>query len=440
MGRVRTDGVSPPDRSDEIEMLITAIKVGLKEASDPGFVYDPLTFDPNSVVVDNTTMQFLLDTILEHYIYELYYLKYALARKGHSEPAIATALWMLCNNAVGNLIGESARTMCEYIIYDANRTPLYIPWIHNGPNELQYIAFSTASYYHKIYQGIRTQVWDNINNLTVGLGELECIMIWVYMFYMENFGNWNYYERLGNYEEGQVWSPFGLLNDCGTKPELPPSRDWTEVFDFTNASNLAQLLALNGLSINTPSNSRIDVVVSDNTVTITTGFEYSGQFYGQPFGNSTFVDLFELGIKDWGGTYNNVYGHYNVSVIVDIDNTRVASRKIGASLDYYMGDNNGNGPGRPGGFLGPTTTQGGTRIWMPNGDNRSHVGHAYTSADYRRTTTHEFGHVLGLIDGQNQNILILSKMQIQIKSKPFHGNGASFANTNKKVWILTSSH
>ena len=211
----------------------------------------------------------------------------------------------------------------------------------------------------------------------------------------------------GGAEAGQSNSFLGRVWDWIVKwiffgwawqKKQPQNRDWSEVIDFTNANDVEQLLALNGISIDTPDNSRIDFVVNGNTITITTGFNYSGQFMGESLNSTSYISLFEDGIKNWAGTYKNIYGRYNVTVNVVIDNTRDEAEKINAILDYYLGDPDGP---RPAGTLGPTTTKN-NRIWMPKGDDRTQIGYTYSAIFYRRTTTHEFGHVLGLVDVYNQ--------------------------------------
>ena len=88
----------------------------------------------------------------------------------------------------------------------------------------------------------------------------------------------------------------------------------------TGAANLQAYLTANNLSLSTPSDSKITMSVSGNTVTMTTGFNYSGTL-----NNSTRRTLFESGISRWSGTHTML--GYSVTLNVVIDNTRVCSIK-----------------------------------------------------------------------------------------------------------------
>ena len=188
--------VAPIDRTFEIGMLKTAIKVGIAEATIPNFVYNPATFNPNSVTVDNNTMQFLLDAILQYEIYDLYHLRNALASKGHSSFWINYGMSVLRNN-LSSYTGESAKILSEHVIYEGAYALVFdssISWF----SEREYIAHSSARYFNGVYQKIQTQAKNNLNNLSINLYTLDHILIWAYAFYIENFDQWNDDETTGN--------------------------------------------------------------------------------------------------------------------------------------------------------------------------------------------------------------------------------------------------
>ena len=169
---------------------------------------------------------------------------------------------------------------------------------------------------------------------------------------------------------------------------------WPDEPTFAGANNLQQFLEVNNVSINTPSNSRVDVVVSGNTITITTGFNYTGDLTTMTLGGVTYQTLFENGIRNYwtnrGRTFANVFGRFNVTVNVVIDNSvnRPASRRIDVIMNDELGISDAS--------VGPTTIQANHIIQMYQGDSRSTHGNNYSATQFSWVAAHEFGHILGL--------------------------------------------
>jgi len=155
----------------------------------------------------------------------------------------------------------------------------------------------------------------------------------------------------------------------------------------TGAANLQAYLTANNVAISTPSNSKIDISVSGNTVTLTTGFNYSGTL-----NNSTRRTLFESGISRWTGT-RTMLG-YSVTLNVVIDNNRVTDRKINVTMYDELGVSHATliVP------VAPTTTQNHS-IHIYKGDSR--ISHTYTDGEFEYAASHEFGHIIGLHDAYN---------------------------------------
>jgi hypothetical protein len=168
------------------------------------------------------------------------------------------------------------------------------------------------------------------------------------------------------------------------------SNYWVQASDLENVwvttpatgqANLQAYLTANNVSISTPSNSKVDVTVSSNTITITTGFNYSGTL-----NTAARRTLFENGINRWAGSYT-IFG-YSVTLNIVIDNTR--TEKIDAILYNEAGVTRAT--------LGPVTTGSGTiRIYKID----SRTNHELTNTQYWQAASHEFGHILGLKDAYN---------------------------------------
>ena len=166
-------------------------------------------------------------------------------------------------------------------------------------------------------------------------------------------------------------------------PDIPPNPGET----------LEEFLARIDRSISTSANSRVDVVVSGNTVTITTGFTYSGTLVGRSLSGIAYTQLFEDGINAWRVSYDNVFGSIRVTVNVVIDNARPANRRLNVDLrDELGGSRAATGPSITGNFRHMIIYRGDPGNAVPD----------YTAPRFRRVVTHEFGHILGLNDVYNR--------------------------------------
>jgi len=151
-------------------------------------------------------------------------------------------------------------------------------------------------------------------------------------------------------------------------------------------ADLEDFLAKNGLTISTPPNSRIDVVVSGNNITLTTSFNITGALRDQRYGNNnsnpTYETLFIEGItQQWAGNYT-VLG-FSVILRTVIDSR---SNKINVKMN--------DSAGRSTGSIGPITTRSGTITLY-----KAFTGGSVRTADeFRRVSAHEFGHIIGVDD------------------------------------------
>ena len=146
----------------------------------------------------------------------------------------------------------------------------------------------------------------------------------------------------------------------------------------------AHLYRIN-LAVNTPSNSRVDVVVRNNDIRITTGFTFNGTLVGQSLNGVAFTTLFSRGVSNfWSGNFT-VFGH-RVTLTTVVNNSRPANRRVTANMT--------DGSGRANAWVGPTTTQDRSIQMYRNFSD----GRVRTSSDFRWTVAHEFGHTLGLLD------------------------------------------
>jgi len=164
-------------------------------------------------------------------------------------------------------------------------------------------------------------------------------------------------------------------------------RDWNE---SSSGNSLEEFLRNNGMTINTPNNSMVDVIVSGNDVTIRTGFNYTGTLNEQQFRN-----WFEAGIRNhWGGTYQNVFG-FTVNVSVEINNDR--RNRINVELIDSAGTSVAH--------LGPQTTQWFATITIFRNFSN---GTVRTQAQFNHVSAHEFGHILGLADAPQSVVSIMA--------------------------------
>ena len=154
--------------------------------------------------------------------------------------------------------------------------------------------------------------------------------------------------------------------------------------------NLSFFLRRNNMTINTPRNSRVEVDVSGNTITITTAFNYSGSPNAQgaprPGWPSalTYRTAFEQGIVyHWNGNYT-VFG-FNVTVTTEIVNR--LTRRVPVEI------RNRNG----------TSFAQHTLPWCPSNSTNHIIMYAGLNNQedlnrFRWVAAHEFGHILGLRD------------------------------------------
>ncbi|MCL2105783.1 MAG: hypothetical protein FWH26_01780 [Oscillospiraceae bacterium] len=195
-------------------------------------------------------------------------------------------------------------------------------------------------------------------------------------------GSWYYVSHVNNSEE---WS-FIKKSDVRNIELINPT---------TGAADLQAYLTANGLSVSTPSNSKISVSVSSNTITITTGFNFtviSGEnvSWSNTIGSpaKSYQTLFLDGINQWKYTSYSVFG-YNVTVNVNTNGANKLEIKLR------------KGPSSCYGMLGPVTTQpGDSGIELSGGhiamSTITSGGVTWGQPGFKNAAAHEFGHLLGL--------------------------------------------
>jgi len=164
---------------------------------------------------------------------------------------------------------------------------------------------------------------------------------------------------------------------------------------FTGANNLQQFLEINGLIDRNGvpnfmlSSTRVDIVVENNTITITTGFTYSGAYATAQWG-TTFQQAFEAGIRRvWNRTYPNIFGRYNVTINIVIDNSRPESRRTPVEIINSLGTSSAT-------HMIPWSFANANFITMYRAQNTSRLDY------FEWTAAHEFAHILGLYDWHNR--------------------------------------
>ena len=156
------------------------------------------------------------------------------------------------------------------------------------------------------------------------------------------------------------------------------SRQWPSSIQRGRGSNLQALLAHYGMTINTPSASKVSVSVIGNIITVTTAFRFCRLLCCARHEN-----LFLQGVRDhWNGRYN-VFGH-NITLNLVTDNRL---RRICVIMLHESGIPNATEGA-------PITTQPVSTIWMYSIYNPE--SRELTDSEYRFAAAHELGHIFGL--------------------------------------------
>gem|GEM_PF-4309160 len=220
----------------------------------------------------------------------------------------------------------------------------------------------------------------------------------------------------GNWFIDLLRGAFGL-----SWPDTPPNP----------GENLEQYLTRINRPISTTAspNNFVCVVVNGNTVTITLGFNYT--FINFSTGNSPNHETwFENGVSAWGGTRNNIFTYFNVTVMVNINNNR--SRLLPVYI-YNQSGPRGSGGGYILGWgtdTGPTTTNQNARVRMYTLAGST----PRTATQFAHTAAHEMGHIFGLADAPSNIITVMRPGTTLPQRIDVEMLIRAYATSNRQTW------